>query len=275
MTENPESKGRRSEGWGPVSNVVAQNLLRVRKARRFTTQQLAVRLVELGQPIPASGITRIEKGDRRVDVDDLMALAVALNVAPTTLLLPPTAGSQSVRLASNYAVSGRTAWQWAEGERTASDWLPGADAPIAEPGADPATSTDAWEAGQEFARQQADYKELAQPDERRRASDHRTVQLAKNLAQVVQDLVIPDPAMDAKGLAALGRMAVRRHQQLGIELEEIRENLPAVHPGVDVSMSAAGVQDLVEQMAKAQSEASEKLKRDALRQASADPESDD
>jgi transcriptional regulator with XRE-family HTH domain len=39
-------------------------------------------------PIPDLGLRRIESGDRRVDADDLMALAVALDVSPVTLLMP-------------------------------------------------------------------------------------------------------------------------------------------------------------------------------------------
>src|SRR3954454_23683106 len=41
-----------------------------------------------GRPILASGLGKIESGERRVDVDDLVALAVALDVSPVRLLLP-------------------------------------------------------------------------------------------------------------------------------------------------------------------------------------------
>ena len=52
-------------------------------------------MTKLGRPILPSGITKIEQGKRRVDVDDLVALAVALEVTPTRLLLgpPPTDGT--------------------------------------------------------------------------------------------------------------------------------------------------------------------------------------
>ena len=72
----------------PASRAVAANLMRLRKAQRLTTTRLSAALDELGQPIHASGITRIEKGERRVDVDDLVALAKALNVRPEQLLMP-------------------------------------------------------------------------------------------------------------------------------------------------------------------------------------------
>lgn len=47
---------------------------------------LSQRLSELGHPLLPSGITKIEQGKRGVDVDDLVALARALEVRPEQLL---------------------------------------------------------------------------------------------------------------------------------------------------------------------------------------------
>jgi hypothetical protein len=41
-----------------------------------------------GRPILPSGLSKIEQGQRAVDVDDLVALAIALQVNPNALLLP-------------------------------------------------------------------------------------------------------------------------------------------------------------------------------------------
>jgi len=65
---------------------VARNVKRLREAQHLTTRALQDLLTKLGRPIPASGITRIEQGSRRVDVDDLAALAIALGVRPDHLL---------------------------------------------------------------------------------------------------------------------------------------------------------------------------------------------
>ena len=46
---------------------------------------------KFGRPLAHSAVDQIEKGTRRVDVDDLIALAAALGVSPTTLLMPDTA----------------------------------------------------------------------------------------------------------------------------------------------------------------------------------------
>ena len=53
----------------------------------MTVRDLSAKLEELGRPILPSGITKIEQGARRVDADDLIAIATALEVSPTRLLL--------------------------------------------------------------------------------------------------------------------------------------------------------------------------------------------
>lgn len=114
--QTPEpSKG---PGWGPTSRHVAANLRRIRNARGLSTTKLAALLKDAGQPIPATGITRIEKGERRVDVDDLTALAVALGVSPSAFLLPPTdSPEQTVDITGGGSVPSDTAWAWLDGTR--------------------------------------------------------------------------------------------------------------------------------------------------------------
>ncbi|MER6557243.1 helix-turn-helix transcriptional regulator [Streptomyces sp. NPDC001027] len=97
---------------------MAANLRRIRNARGLSTTKLAVLLKDAGQSIPATGITRIEKGERRVDVDDLMALAIALGVSPSALLLPPTdSPEQTVDITGGGSVPSDTAWAWLDGTR--------------------------------------------------------------------------------------------------------------------------------------------------------------
>lgn len=80
---------------GPTGNTVRENILRYRTRLNLGYADLARRLEALGRPIPVLGLSRIERGERRVDVDDLMALAVALGVAPTSLLLPDTSDADA------------------------------------------------------------------------------------------------------------------------------------------------------------------------------------
>lgn len=72
---------------GPTSERVAANVKAVREARRLSLEALSQRMGEIGRPILRTGLAKIESGERRVDVDDLMALAIALQVTPNRLLL--------------------------------------------------------------------------------------------------------------------------------------------------------------------------------------------
>lgn len=71
---------------GGTGETVKENVKRLRGGMQY--KELSERLAELGRPIPPLGLRRIEAGERRVDVDDLMALAVAFDVSPLALLLP-------------------------------------------------------------------------------------------------------------------------------------------------------------------------------------------
>ncbi|MFH8528148.1 helix-turn-helix domain-containing protein [Streptomyces tendae] len=126
---------------GNVGQRVAKEVARLRG--RTTVRELSARLAKLGRPILPSGITKIEQGQRRVDADDLVALAVALKVTPTRLLMgpPPTEGPDDprhedvwewhpwtdregverspipiLRLLPELAMEPWEAWAWAEGE---------------------------------------------------------------------------------------------------------------------------------------------------------------
>ena len=104
---------------GPIGRYVILNLTELRKQRGLTYTQLAERLDRLGRPIPTLGLSRIEKGNRRVDVDDLVALALALGVNPSALLLPRPhvgTGDDVIELAPGRRATARDAWDWADGQ---------------------------------------------------------------------------------------------------------------------------------------------------------------
>lgn len=73
---------------GPTGLTVSANIKRLREEQRLTYVELSRTLGELGRPIATLGLSRIESGQRRVDADDLMAIASALGVAPNLLLQP-------------------------------------------------------------------------------------------------------------------------------------------------------------------------------------------
>ncbi|QKV94222.1 helix-turn-helix transcriptional regulator [Streptomyces sp. NA02950] len=116
MTE--QQRGRRAIEIGPTGKTVAANLSRLRERRGITTRQLSGMLERAGRSIPASGITRMEKGERVVTSDDLAALAVVLGVSPAALLLPLTDSDQeSVEVTGMGPTPASDAWAWASTRR--------------------------------------------------------------------------------------------------------------------------------------------------------------
>jgi len=72
---------------GSTGSRVASNIQCLRRLRGYSYAELSRRLATHGHPILDTGILKIEKGARRVDVDDLMALAAALEADPAVLLM--------------------------------------------------------------------------------------------------------------------------------------------------------------------------------------------
>ncbi|GGT48998.1 hypothetical protein GCM10010256_01490 [Streptomyces coeruleorubidus] len=107
-------KQRRYAERGPVGEQVAIN---VKRLRRQTTEELAETVSALGVPMSASTITKIERQKRRVTVDELVALAAALDVSPVTLMLPAADSGQGVRLAPRLlAHAWSLTWMWMHGD---------------------------------------------------------------------------------------------------------------------------------------------------------------
>lgn len=99
---------------GPTGITVGENVRRIRADTRTTQAELARRLAENGRPIPVASIGRIESGERRVEVDDLVAIAIALGVTPLALLLPDTRlPVDDVELTGWGKLTAQEAWYWA------------------------------------------------------------------------------------------------------------------------------------------------------------------
>lgn len=104
---------------------VAANVKGLRALRGLTVRDLAQRLGEVGHPMLPSTVSKIELGQRKVDADDLVVLAVVLGVTPNRLLLPGTVGDDTVKLTPTTELSDAMAWWWATGEER----LPGPYSP--------------------------------------------------------------------------------------------------------------------------------------------------
>lgn len=74
---------------GPAGRNVRRNVMRLRERRGWPYKELSERLTRVGHGIHTVELGWIEAGKRRVDVDDLVALAAALDVRVEELLHPP------------------------------------------------------------------------------------------------------------------------------------------------------------------------------------------
>lgn len=102
MTENEEVNT-------PIAEVVGENV-RILRGKR-TYRSIAFDLKVLGHPLHEIVLKRIENGGRRIDVDDLVALAIVFNVNPNYLLTPHTddGGDEFVLVPGEMDVKGTAA----------------------------------------------------------------------------------------------------------------------------------------------------------------------
>lgn len=101
---------------GPTAAAVATNVERLREQRGLTYTQLSERLKTVaGWSISPIAVRRIEDRQRRITVDDLAALAVALGVTPVTLLMPDSADADTPAPVTGLGWSPPAAETW--------DWL--------------------------------------------------------------------------------------------------------------------------------------------------------
>jgi transcriptional regulator with XRE-family HTH domain len=100
---------------GPTAMTVVANVKRLRTDQNLSYTELSHRLDEVaGWSVNPVGVRRIEDGERRVTVDDLFALAAALGVSPTTLLIPNAddGGEQVAATGVTEKCDAERLWKW-------------------------------------------------------------------------------------------------------------------------------------------------------------------
>lgn len=100
--------------------IVRTNLERIRRSRGWTLQTLSDRMTGEVQ-LSVSGLSKIETGARGVDVDDLVAIAAALDVSPLALLLPSQVSPFELVHVGGTALEARVLWEWAIGQSPITD----------------------------------------------------------------------------------------------------------------------------------------------------------
>lgn len=188
---------------GEIGRNVIKNIRELMQARSMSLRMLSERLGEIGRPILVSGLHRMINGQRRVDADDLVALAIALGVNPNALLLPLRAGREDViELAPEVRQRSYVAWMWADGFFPLPSTLP-------PPGAIAINTP-----GDKFA----DWVAHARPDHA--APEPHPAVAELNTLKRMLDTILADP--DNPYLYAHWRdTIIRRFRLVAIQLEEL------------------------------------------------------
>jgi len=97
---------------------VGDAVKRRRKALGLTAVQLADKTRDLSYPITRVAITKIETNKRagKLDIAEVLVLAVALEIPPALLLVPEFPGDPSVEMLPNYRASPPAIVRWLCGE---------------------------------------------------------------------------------------------------------------------------------------------------------------
>ncbi|MEU8891134.1 helix-turn-helix transcriptional regulator [Streptomyces sp. NPDC048442] len=112
---------------GPAAAQVAKNIELIRKARQLKQKDVSDRLREAGRPMLPTVVSKVERGERRIDVDDLVAFGRALGVPPV-LLLYPLGQDEEVEVLKGQRVPTEAALKWFVGEdRFPSELVPGGE----------------------------------------------------------------------------------------------------------------------------------------------------
>lgn len=92
------------------SDVFAKRLKEIRGSRGLSQTALARLVTDAGRPLSKAALLRIESGERRLTLDEAMALALILGVAPAHLLSPP--GDAIVWITDQWGTDGSGLRNW-------------------------------------------------------------------------------------------------------------------------------------------------------------------
>lgn len=121
------------------SRIVGDNLRRLRKERGLSLADVSARVASLGVPLSLNLLSKVELGNRSLELDELLAVARAVD-APPLLLIFPVGHAPSVEVFPGARVRTWDAARWFTGEAPlpvgtpGSEWADGqrwADSPAA------------------------------------------------------------------------------------------------------------------------------------------------
>jgi transcriptional regulator with XRE-family HTH domain len=212
---------------GPTGQRVAENVWKIREARGYTKTELAQRTVhEVGRSMSLNVLTLLEAGQRRVDADDLVSLALALRCSPNRLLLPGQASNDEVALTAHVIPLAWQAWRWACGE-----------SPLALTG----EGLSAWDDYVRFPRENRPHRGAGYTREQAQANAHLLDPIRDAVTRAIEAGVPPTAAVDCAEQVVMERSitaSLREHQFRAVTDEAPATDTVtaevqrfAVHPG--------------------------------------------
>lgn len=105
---------QRGNAKGATSATAASQTRKFRQDRKLDLAGLSERLKAVNWPISVAALSRLENGERRIDVDDLMAISVALDISPLELLLPSPKAEKPFGTALPIELELAEVWAWAK-----------------------------------------------------------------------------------------------------------------------------------------------------------------
>lgn len=82
----------RTVALGPFGTLARENIVARRAELGLTAAEVADRTSRAPRTLGRSAVSELERGARRIDIDDLFAMALALEVSPIDLLTPKPSG---------------------------------------------------------------------------------------------------------------------------------------------------------------------------------------
>jgi transcriptional regulator with XRE-family HTH domain len=97
-----------------VRAVLGENIRRIRDIRKMTVRDLSAQLKDLGLRLSPSGISEIENATRKVAVDELLLIAIALRTSLIDLLMPPD--GEPLPVGADMAIESDDLFFWLRGD---------------------------------------------------------------------------------------------------------------------------------------------------------------
>jgi transcriptional regulator with XRE-family HTH domain len=120
MENEDRTPDRTGVQLGPVGESARRNVTRLRKAAGLSLADVSDRMTG-DRRLSVSGLSKVETGGRKIDVDDLVAIAAAIDVSPLAILFGQAPEHDALVEAGGTGTQASALWAWAVGSQPMRD----------------------------------------------------------------------------------------------------------------------------------------------------------